>query len=158
MDINLSISILVSAAYFLTLFIFKLFKSPDILGNLTHSAMYSFVIFLLVYGLATYISIAFNVLKRKETNDAIDKIRKLEEERNARKAEAIKNKISAIDKAILDKEKSTNLYEDEEDENEDTLEINEDTHISNDEQDIDELKKQSGTQFDSNFTAENIQI
>ena len=161
MDLKLSISILVSSAYFLTLFLFKLFKSPDILGNLTHSATYAFGVFILIYALITYISIAFDNSKRKEANDAIERIRKLEEEHLAKKAEAIKNKFSEIDKAILDKEKLANSYKGEDKEDEDIDKSSEVKDVKNtftEEQDIEELKKQSGTQFDSNFTTEDIQI
>lgn len=119
-----------------------------------NSGAYAFGVFIIVYSLATYISIVFADSKRKEANDAIAKIRQLEEEHLAKKAEAIKNKFSEMDKAILEREKAKIYSESEEDEDN----ISNENSMSTDEQDIDELKKQSGTQFDSNFSTENIQI
>lgn len=161
LDLKLSISILVSSAYFLTLFLFKLLKTSDILGTLVNSAMYSFIIFIIVYALAIYISIVFENLKKKEANDAIAKIKQLEEEQMAKRTEALKNKYSEIDKAILEKEKArvSNIYSEEDDEENETLNTT-NTAKSNttDKQDIEKLKKESGTQFDPSFSVENIQI
>lgn len=172
MDLKLSISTLISSAYFLTLFLFKLFKSHDLLSILIESAVCSFGVFVILYALLTYIYVSFDNLKRKEANDAIARIRKLEEEQLAKKNAEIKDKLSEIDKAVLEKERQKkdieeSAYdEDEDEESEDNNSSNSEKAIrfqsnvpqESSEQDIEQLKREAGTQFDSSFTANNIEI
>lgn len=171
MDLKLSISTLIASAYFLTLFLFKLFKSHDILSILIESSVCAFGVFVILYALLTYIYVSFDRLKRKEANDAIARIRKLEEEQLAKKNAEIKDKLSEIDKAVLEKERQKKeqeegTYNEDDEENEDNNSSNSEKAIkfqSNEpqessEQDIEQLKREAGTQFDSSFTANNIEI
>lgn len=159
MNLKLSITTLISSAYFLTLFIYNMMKKPDILRNLGQSIVYSFILFIFLYTLIVYIEFAFKDLRKKESRDAINKIRELELENLASKQKNIQNKIAAIDKEILDKEKENfnqklsdfNSMEDLNDTQKSDIKDNKDDEIS-------EMKKATGTQFDSDFNANNISI
>lgn len=159
MNLKLSITTLISSAYFLTLFIYNMMKKPDILRNLGQSIVYSFILFIFLYTLIVYIEFAFKDLRKKESRDAINKIRELELENLASKQKNIQNKIAEIDKEILDKEKENfnqklldfNSMEDLNDTQKYDIKDNKDDEIS-------EMKKATGTQFDSDFNANNISI
>lgn len=139
MNFKLSISILISSAYFLTLFIVKVIKTSDILGTLFTASTYSAGLFLAIYILLLYTEYSFENLKKKESQDALAQIAKIEEEFKLKQKQELDNRL----KEIMEEDEAKNSYSyyDESDEED---EINE-------KEELKKLKRDSGTQFDSRF-------
>ncbi len=146
MNLKASISILISAAYFLTLFIFNMLKNPNILHNIKQSTIYSIILFVFLYTLLYYIEFAINESKKKESQKALQKIKDLELENYKIRKEKIDMRLSEIDKEILSRDK------------ENVESISQSTERNKTEEQVIQMKKDSGTQFDSNFSTNNISI
>lgn len=158
MNLKLSITTLISSTYFLILFIYNMLKDPDILRNLGHSIVYSLILFTFLYTLIIYIEFALKDLKKKESRDAINKIKELELETLANRKKDIQNRIEEIDKEILDKEKENfNQKLSDFNSNDESNDESNDTEDTKDDE-ISEMKKATGTQFDSDFNTNNISI
>lgn len=143
MNLKLSISILISSAYFLTLFIVKVIKTNDILGTIFSASIYSSLLFLAIYILFQYIEYSFENLKKKESQDALAQIAKIEKEFKMKQKQDLDNRL----KELIEKDEANSLYNNEDDDYE--YKGYEDDEYEEDE--IKKLKRDSGTQFDSRF-------
>ena len=143
MNLKLSISILISSAYFLTLFIVKVIKTNDILGTIFSASIYSSLLFLAIYILFQYIEYSFENLKKKESQDALAQIAKIEKELKMKQKQDLDNRL----KELIEKDEANSLYNNEDDDYE--YKGYEDDEYEEDE--IKKLKRDSGTQFDSRF-------
>lgn len=143
MNLKLSISILISSAYFLTLFIVKVIKTNDILGTIFSASIYSSLLFLAIYILFQYIEYSFENLKKKESQDALAQIAKIEKEFKMKQKQDLDNRL----KELIEKDEANSLYNNKDDDYE--YKGYEDDEYEEDE--IKKLKRDSGTQFDSRF-------
>lgn len=143
MNFKLSISFLISSAYFLTLFIVKVVKTQDILGTILSASTYSILLFLAIYILLQYIEYSFEDLKKKEAQDALEQIAKIEKEFKMKQKQDLDNRL----KEIMEKDKRNSIYEEYEYEDEEY----EDEKYEDEKDELKKLKRDSGTQFDSRF-------
>ena len=148
MDIKLSISILISSAYFLTLFAFKTLKSGDILKVLFASGLHSLIVFILIYILILYIDFSLEGLKKQDTKNTLDSIRRLEEKYREKEKEELDKKFKRLQEMESEKGREKSNMSDL-----DTMinNTNQDEFKEQNAQDIEKLKQDAGTQFDTNF-------
>lgn len=146
MNFKLSISFLISSAYFLTLFIVKVVKTQDILGTILLASTYSILLFLAIYILLQYIEYSFEDLKKKEAQDALEQIAKIEKEFKMKQKRDLDNRL----KEIMEKDKMNSIYEEYEDKEYEDVEY-EDEEYEDKKDELKKLKRDSGTQFDSRF-------
>lgn len=149
MDLKLSISILVSAAYFLTLFLFNLSNfQNNIIKLLVESLSYSALVFVAIYSIILYVSNLFKKIKDKEAQEALEHIRQIEEDVQRIRDEAIQKRVKELEDEHLKRRDIEKKHYDIEPENEKNA-------TDPTEKNIKQLKKESGTQFDENFNATN---
>ena len=140
MDFKLSISILVSSAYFLALLIVNILKTGNILSTLLMAMKYAVILFFGVYLLLLYIYYAFENLRKKESQDALEHIKRIENEFKRKQRDELDNRLKEL------REQENNNFD--EDDYEAPFINNLPKH---EEEEIKKLKRDSGTQFDTSF-------
>ena len=149
MDLKLSISILISSAYFLTLLIFNLLKTNNILSTLTSSVTYASIIFVMVYMLLLYLDYAFERQKKKDSQDALEQIKRIEEEFKQKQRDSLDKRLKEIQEEESKQNQEELNWRDDTVFNKQVLKEAED--IKEDADELQKLKRESGTQFDSSF-------
>lgn len=146
MDIKLSISILISSAYFLTLLIFKILNTGELIRSLSEAGIYSLVIFAIIYTLILYINFSLEGLKKQETKNTLEHIKRLEAKYREQERVELDKKFKALQEKETEKENKVM----------DNLDLKKFEFDNKEEkeqspQDIEKLKQDSGTQFDPNY-------
>lgn len=147
MDIKFSISVLTSAAYFFTLMIFKTLHSKNINKILLEAGGASLIVFILVYTFILYVFSALESTKRQDARKSLEYIKKLEQMER-------EQKTSNLD------EKMKQLQNNESKEDEDMIDVveemkNTEEYKKQDSKEIEQMKKEAGTQFNAKYIQEN---